>query len=201
MKHLVHITEREIHHKKSIAATPTTTTFEPARLRVLLNTNNNKTRQTKSTTQPTPQLTARSTPAVPRVEQSTVAKHKKIKKRHKTMMNTTTLAHNTRYRTQKDKTPPARMTRARTRITIRENKKQKGQASKVETTISQFENNVQQALVVMDTETDKFLNYRQLMRNPKYKIIGVRHLQMNSGDSQMELEDALKPRPTQSNSP
>ena len=50
-----------------------------------------------------------------------------------------------------------------------ENKTQKGQASKVETTISQLENDVHQDLAVMDKETRKLLNYRQLMKNPKYK--------------------------------
>ena len=32
-----------------------------------------------------------------------------------------------------------------------------------------MENEVQQALAVMDKETGKLLNYRQLMRHPKYK--------------------------------
>ena len=34
--------------------------------------------------------------------------------------------------------------------------------------IAQFENDVYQVLSVMDAETGKLLNYRQLMRNPKY---------------------------------
>ena len=41
--------------------------------------------------------------------------------------------------------------------------------STVEITITQLENNVHQALVVMDADTGNLLNYRQLMRNPKYK--------------------------------
>ena len=49
------------------------------------------------------------------------------------------------------------------------NKTHKGQASKLETTIAQLENDAHQALAVMDTDTRKILNYRQLMRNPKYK--------------------------------
>ena len=49
------------------------------------------------------------------------------------------------------------------------NKTHKGHASKVETTIEQLENDVLQDLAVMDTYTGKLLNYRQLMRNPKYK--------------------------------
>ena len=32
-----------------------------------------------------------------------------------------------------------------------------------------MENEVQQALAVMDKDTGQFLNYQQLMRNPKYK--------------------------------
>ena len=35
--------------------------------------------------------------------------------------------------------------------------------------IKQLENKVNQAVVVMDAETDKFLNYKQLMRDPKYR--------------------------------
>ena len=54
------------------------------------------------------------------------------------MMNTTSPAHNTRYRTQKAETPPAIRTGERTRITRMENKKQKGQASKLETAIAQL---------------------------------------------------------------
>ena len=49
------------------------------------------------------------------------------------------------------------------------NKKRKGQASKVETTIDQLENDVHQVLAVMDVDTCKLLNCRKLMRNPKRK--------------------------------
>jgi hypothetical protein len=34
-----------------------------------------------------------------------------------------------------------------------------------------MENEVQQALAVMDKETGKLLNYRQLMRHPTYKKV------------------------------
>ena len=54
--------------------------------------------------------------------------------------------------------------------------------SKVETTIAQLENNVHQVLAFVDIDTGKILNYRQLMRNPKYKKIGAHHLQMNLDD-------------------
>ena len=54
-----------------------------------------------------------------------------------------------------------------------------GRASTVETTIAQLENDVHQALAVMDADTGELLNYIKLMRNPKYKKIGARHLQMN----------------------
>ena len=85
------------------------------------------------------------------------------------MMKTTAPAHNTRPWTQKSETPPFSRTRSRTRIIIMANEKRKGQASKVETTITQLENDFHQVLAVMDTDTSKLLNYRQLMRNPKYK--------------------------------
>ena len=37
--------------------------------------------------------------------------------------------------------------------------------------ITRFENEVHQALTVMDEETGKILNYKQLMKNPKYKKV------------------------------
>ena len=52
MKQIVHLTERAIHHKKSLAETPTTTELDPAILRVPMNINNNNPRQTRSMTQP-----------------------------------------------------------------------------------------------------------------------------------------------------
>ena len=129
MKQLVQLTERAIHHKTSIVETPTITAFKIARSRVLLDINNNNNScQTISMTQPTQQLSTISTPVVPRVEHSTVAKHKNRKKRHKPMMNETAPAHNTRTRTQKSKTPPYISTISRTQITIMANKKQKVQA-------------------------------------------------------------------------
>ena len=85
------------------------------------------------------------------------------------MINTTAPAHNTISRTQQAKTSPASRTRACTRITRMENKNQKGQASKLQINIAQLENDIHQALAVMDTDNGKLLNYRQLMRNPKYK--------------------------------
>ena len=75
MKQRINITERAIQHKKYIVKTPTTTTFEPERSRVPLNTKNNNTHQTRSTTQPTQKLPTTSTPSVPRVEQSTITKY------------------------------------------------------------------------------------------------------------------------------
>ena len=73
-------------------------------------------------------------------------------------MNTTAPAYNTRSQTQKTKTLPANRTRARTQLTRIENKNHKGQASKVETTIAQLENDVHQVLAVMDIDTGKLLN-------------------------------------------
>ena len=44
-----------------------------------------------------------------------------------------------------------------------------GHAATVDAAISQMENDVHQAFVVMDTDTGKILSYRQLMRNQKIK--------------------------------
>ena len=85
------------------------------------------------------------------------------------MMHTTAPAHNTRSQTQKVEKPPSIRTRVRTRITIMANKKQMRRASSVETTIPQLENNVHQVLAVMDADTGNLLNYRQLMKDLKYK--------------------------------
>ena len=54
-------------------------------------------------------------------------------------------------------------------MTRKENKKHKGQASKVEKALARLGNDVHQALAFMNTDTGKLLNYRQLTRNPKYK--------------------------------
>ena len=132
-------------------------------------TNNNNTQQTIPMTQPNPQLPTLSTPSVTRVEQSTKAKRKHITKNHKSMFNTTEPAHNKKYRTQEAETTPAGRTRAYTQLTRMENKTHKGQVPKSKITIAQLRNDVHQALAVMDTDTGKLLNYRQLMRNPKYK--------------------------------
>ena len=90
-------------------------------------------------------------------------------KKAKTRFHTTVPVHNKISRTQTAATPSAIRIRARTRLTRTENKTHKGQASKVETTTAQLENDVYEALEVMDTDTGKLLNYRQLMRNPTYK--------------------------------
>ena len=179
MQQLVRITERAIHYKPYIAETPTTTVCNPASLRVTLNNSNNNSRQTRSMTQPNQQLSAISTPVVPRVEQSTAAKHKIRKNIHKPTISTTSQAQNTRSRTHREKIPPSRRIKAHTRITRMVNKKQTDQSSTEETTITQLENYVHQALAAMDEDTVKLLNYRQLMRNPKLKKIGALHLQMN----------------------
>ena len=97
MNQLIQIIERAIHQKTSITEKPTTTTFEPVRLRVPLNIKINNTCHMISMTQPTRQLPKIATPAVLRVKQSTTAKHKHRKKRHKPTMNITAPAHNTRY--------------------------------------------------------------------------------------------------------
>ena len=88
---------------------------------------------------------------------------------HKHVISTTAPAHNTRSRTQQAETTPSIRTRVRTRITIMANKKQTRRASAVETTIPQLENNVHQVLAVMDADTGNLLNYRQSMKDLKYK--------------------------------
>ena len=84
MQQLVQITEREIHQKLAIAATPTTTASDPEISRVPLNNNTIKPWQTRSMTHPTQNILTVSTPVVIRVEQSTVAKHKIIKENYTT---------------------------------------------------------------------------------------------------------------------
>ena len=48
--------------------------------------------------------------------------------------------------------------------------------------MKRLENEVQQALAVMDQETGKMLNYRQLMRHPDIEKHGPSHRQMNLAD-------------------
>ena len=87
MNQLIQITERTMQHKTLIAMTPTTTMCKPEISRVPLYTNNNRTRQTISMTQPNPQLPTLYTPSVPRVEQSTKAKRKHRAKKHKSFFS------------------------------------------------------------------------------------------------------------------
>ena len=159
MNQLIQITERAIEHKTSIVVTPATTTCGETSSRVPLHTNNsNNTCQTRSTTQSNPQLPTISTLSVPRVEQSKKVKSEHRIKRHKSAFNTTSPAHNTRSRAWTSATPPASRMRAHTLLTRMENKTQKGKSSKLETTISQLENNIHQDLAVMDTDTGKPLD-------------------------------------------
>ena len=83
-------------------------------------------------------------------------------KKAKTRFHTTVPVHNKISRTQAAETPPEIRTRAYTQSEILENKTQKGQASAVEKNIAQLENDIHQALAVMDTDTRNILNYRQL---------------------------------------
>ena len=160
MNNLIQSIDRAIEHKTYIGDTPATTTCKPTSSGVTLYTQNSNTCQTRSMTQPNPQLPKISTPSVPRLEQSTKVKRKHRNKRHKSTFNTTSPVHNKISRTQTAATPSAIRIRARTRLTRTENKTHKGQASKVETTTAQLENDVYEALEVMDTDTRKLLNYR-----------------------------------------
>jgi hypothetical protein len=51
--------------------------------------------------------------------------------------------------------------------------------------ITRLENEVHQATAVMDADTGKLLNYRQLMRSTKYEKHGAFHQPTNSEDLQM----------------
>ena len=66
--------------------------------------------------------------------------------------------HNTISQTQAAETPPEIRTRARTQLSRMDKKTHKEKESKVETTTAQLENEVQQALEVMDTDTGKIIN-------------------------------------------
>ena len=82
-------------------------------------------------------------------------------------MHTSAPSYNTRYHTQE--TRPARRTRARTQATNIRSTTQTGRVATVDADIAQLENDVHQALAVMDMDTGKLISYRQLMRNPKFK--------------------------------
>ena len=120
-----------------------------------------------------PQL---STPSLPRVDHSTTTKHRQRTKNHKTKLNTTAPAHNTRLHTHA--TGPAIRTRARIQLT--KIITQTVRAATVEAAMAQLENDVHQALAVIDTYNGKLFSYRKLMRNPKFKKIGARPQQTNS---------------------
>ena len=168
MLQLIQITGCALKHKTAISTTPTTTTCAPASLRVPLYTNNN-TQQTRSMAHTDIQVPRLSTPSVPRVEHSTKTIRKHRTNKHRNNFHTTSPAHNTRSRTQADEAPPVSRTRARTQLTILENKIQTGQAYTVDAAIAQLENDYNQVLAIMDKDTGKLLSYRQLMRNPKFK--------------------------------
>jgi hypothetical protein len=65
---------------------------------------------------------------------------------------------------------------------------------------TQLENEVCQAMAVMDADTGKLLNYCQLMRSTSTKMHGVFLQQTNLDCLPIEWEDALKIQPTPSNS-
>jgi hypothetical protein len=66
--------------------------------------------------------------------------------------------------------------------------------------ITRLENEVHLAMAVMDRDTGKHLNYRQLMNSPKYKKHGACQQPPNLGDWQMAFEGASKTPPTLSSS-
>ncbi len=82
----------------------------------------------------------------------------------------------THDKTPHNEGPPASRTRSKTTGIKTENAaamKTKGQPNcnmqRFSKRIKQMENEVQKALEIMDVETGKVLNYRQLMQNPKHK--------------------------------
>jgi hypothetical protein len=56
--------------------------------------------------------------------------------------------------------------------------------------ITRLENKVHEAMAVMNKDTGKLLNYRQLMNSPKYKKHGACQQPTNLGDWQMASEGA-----------
>jgi hypothetical protein len=66
--------------------------------------------------------------------------------------------------------------------------------------ITRWENEVHLAMAVMNKDTGKLLNYRQLMNSPKYKKLGACQQPTNLGDWKMASEGASKTPPTLSSS-
>ncbi len=62
--------------------------------------------------------------------------------------------------------------------------------------ITRLKNKVHQAMSVMDKDTGKLLNYRQLINSPKYKKHGACQQPTNLGDRQMASEGTSKTPPT-----
>ena len=151
-------------------------------------------------TPPNPQMPQVSTPPVPKGGQSTKTIHKHQTKKHKNKFQPKAPAHNKISRTQAAEAPPASRTIARTQLKKLENKTLTGYASTVYAAIAQLENNAHQALAVMNTNNDKLLSYRQLMRNPKLKKIGSSPQRTNSDVCLMVSADALKTQLTKSRS-
>ena len=83
-----------------------------------------------------------------------------------TKFHTISPSHNTRLRTQE--TGLSRRTRAHTKLTKTKNKTHTGHASTLDVAMVQLENDVHQALEVMETYNGKLLSYRKLTRNPKF---------------------------------
>jgi len=119
-------------------------------------------------------------------------KKRKAKDIKRVATPTTAPANNTRAKVQaaiKAAEPPAARTRARTRIsklkqpTAAYTRRSRGDAAAVvdadkrkrrnnrrlSKRMERLENEVHQAMAVMDAETGKLLNYKQLMRDPKYR--------------------------------
>ena len=117
---------------------------------------------------PNLQVPELSKPSITRVDQPTKTNHKYRTKKHKTEFHTTAPAHKTRLRTHAAEAPPVIRTRERTQLTKLENKKQTGHASTLDVAMVQLENDVHQALEVMETYNGKLLSYRKLTRNPKF---------------------------------
>jgi hypothetical protein len=116
--------------------------------------------------------------------QKETAKRERIRKRRATRLRKADTPTNTapRARTRAQVAtaaaqvaPPSKSTRSRTQSIAQ---RQPGMAaavmrqhsrSRISRRITRMENEVQQAMAVMDTDTGKLLNYRQLMQNTKYR--------------------------------
>ena len=128
------------------------------------------------------QSTTASTPSAPQAPPPIRATMKKRRRRQRTKpleTPTTAPASNTRSKTTAataEAAPPSARTRARTHQQLltanmpTQQMSRRRQLRSIQKKVDKLENEVYKALAVMDKETGKMMNYRQLIRHPDYKI-------------------------------